>query len=318
MTTLPRTMPAFISAATLSLSLTTGLAFAQSEPLRVAYAAVGSFQPFFIAQEKGWFEEAGLTVELVPGGNPQENMARLMSGEVHAAGTGLTPAIAAVAGGAPIQIISGNQNMGEEPTTGLIVRSDSPYQTVSDMAGETIGVQGLQGTGAMMVSRALVEKGSEPGAVTLTHMPPETHIDNLRNGNVDGVVSFALFYELAANNDDFRVLEDAYDVIEGAPGIVYVSSKMAIEERGDDLARLIEVMDRASQYANENPDAVRAVDRKATRLPQGYLESRIITPASVTVDTEKLMEVAEDMHAFGWTPRVPTEDELLWEGMPRD
>lgn len=301
-----------------ALALSSGLAFAQSEPLRIAYAAVGSFQPFFIAQEKGWFEEAGLTVELVPGGNPQENMARLMSGEVHAAGSGLTPAIAAVAGGAPIQIISGNQTMGEEPTTGLIVRADSSYQKVSDMAGKTIGVQGLQGTGALMVSRALVAEGSAPGAVSLTHMPPETHIDNLRNGNVDGVVSFALFYELAARSDEFRVLEDAYDVVKGAPGIVYVSSTRAIAERGEDLARLVEVMDRASQYANENPDEVRAVDAAQTRLPTDYLESRVITPAGVTINTEKLLSVAEDMQAFGWTPRVPTVDELLWEGAPRN
>lgn len=301
-----------------ALALSSGLAFAQSDPLRIAYAAVGSFQPFFIAQEKGWFEEAGLTVELVPGGNPQENMARLMSGEVHAAGSGLTPAIAAVAGGAPIQIISGNQTMGEDPTTGLIVRADSSYQKVSDMAGKTIGVQGLQGTGALMVSRALVAEGSEPGAVSLTHMPPETHIDNLRNGNVDGVVSFALFYELAARSDEFRVLEDAYDVVKGAPGIVYVSSTRAIAERGEDLARLVEVMDRASQYANENPDEVRAVDAAQTRLPADYLESRVITPAGVTINTEKLLSVAEDMQAFGWTPRVPTEDELLWEGAPRN
>lgn len=318
MTTFLKQTRAALAAGALALTLGAGAALAQSEPLRIAYAAVGSFQPFFIAEANGWFAEAGLTVELVPGGSPQENMARLMSGEVHVTGSGSTPAIAAVAGGAPIQIVFANQNIGEVPTTGLIVRADSPYQSIADLAGQTIGVQGLQGTGALLVSRAFRDAGMAPDSATLTHMPPETHIDNLRNGNVEAVVTFALFYELAARNPEFRVLAEPYATVRGAPGIVYVSSRPALAARGDDIARLIEVLDRASRYANENPEAVREVDRARTRLPADYLNTRTITPASVTLDTAALQSLAEDMHAFGWIARVPTIDELLWDRMPRN
>lgn len=319
MTNVTRRTFTAITGGALALTLTMGTAIAQnSEPLRIAYAAVGSFQPFFIAERMGWFAEAGLTVELTPGGAPQENMARLMSGEVHIAGSGSTPAIAAVANGAPVRIVFANQNIGEVPTTGLIVRADSPYQSVADLAGQTVGVQGLQGTGALMINRSLRDAGLQPGAVTLTHMPPDTHVDNLRNGNVEGVVTFALFYELAARNPDFRVIEAAYETVRGAPGIVYTSSNRTLAERGDDIATLIEVLDRASRYANENPDDVRAIDRERTRLPPAYLDSRTITPASVTLDVAALAALAEDMHAFGWINRVPSVDEILWERMPRD
>ena len=319
MTNVTRRAFAAMTVGALALTLTTGTALAQNrEPLRIAYAAVGSFQPFYIAERNGWFEEAGLAVELVPGGNPQENMARLMSGEVHVAGSGSTPAIAAVAGGAPVKIVFANQNIGEIPTTGLIVRADSPYNSVADLEGRTVGVQGLQGTGALMINRALRGAGLEPGAVTLTHMPPETHVDNLRNGNVEGVVTFALFYELAATNPEFRVIEEAYETVKGAPGIVYTSSTRAIAERGDDIATLIEVLDRASRHANENPDEVRAIDRERTRLPREYLDSREITPAGVTLDVTALEQMAEDMYAFGWISRAPSVDEMLWERMPRD
>lgn len=319
MTNVTRRAFAALACSALALSLTTGTAQAQDgEPLRIAYAAVGSFEPFFIAERMGWFEEAGLTVELLAGGNPQENMARLMSGEVHIAGSGSTPAIAAVANGAPVRIVFANQNIGEMPTTGLIVRADSPYQSVADLEGQTVGVQGLQGTGALMINRALRDAGLELGAVTLTHMPPETHIDNLSNGNVEGVVTFALFYELAANNPDFRVIAEAYETVQGAPGIVYMSSNRALAERGDDVATLIEVLDRASQYANENPDEVRAIDRELTRLPPAYLDAREITPASVTLDVAALEQLAQDMHAFGWISRAPSVDELLWDRMPRN
>lgn len=318
MTTFLTQTRAALAAGALALALTTGAALAQSEPLRIAYAAVGSFQPFFIAERNGWFAEAGLTVELLAGGNPQENMARLMSGEVHLAGSGSTPAIAAVAGGAPIQIVFANQNIGDVPTTGLIVRADSPYQTIADLAGQTIGVQGLQGTGALLVNRAFRDAGLPPTSANLTHMPPETHIDNLRNGNVEGVVTFALFYELAARNPDLRVLAEPYETVRGAPGIVYVSSRPALAARGDDIARLIEVLDRASRFANENPDEVRAIDREMTRLPPDYLNSRTITPASVTLDVAALERLAQDMHAFGWIARAPSVDELLWDRMPRN
>ena len=310
---------AALAGGALALGLIAGPVLAQSgEPLRIAYAAVGSFQPFFIAQNNGWFAEAGLNVVLDAGGAPQENMARLMSGEVHVAGSGSTPAIAAVAGGAPLRIVFANQNIGDVPTTGLIVRADSPYQSIQDLAGRTIGVQGLQGTGALMVARAFRDAGMPFNAANLTHMPPATHIDNLRNGNVDAVVTFALFYELAATNPDFRVIPEPYSTVRGAPGIVYTSSTRVLAERGDDIAKLIEVLDRASRYANENPDAVRAVDREQTRLPPAYLDSRTITPASVTLDVAALEQLSQDMHAFGWNARAPSADEILWDRMPRN
>lgn len=309
---------AALAGGALALGLMTGLALAQEKPLRIAYAAVGSFEPFFIAERNGWFKEAGLTVELLEGGNPQENMARLMSGEVDLAGSGSTPAIAAVAGGAPVKIVFANQNIGEVPTTGLIVRADSPYQSITDLKGKTIGVQGLQGTGALLINRSFRDAGMPADSAKLIHMPPETHVDNLRNGNVEAVVTFALFYELAASNPEFRVLEEAYQTVRGAPGIVYVSSKRAIAERADDIATLVKVLDRASRYANENPEVVRAIDRDLSRLPPKYLDTRTITPASVTLDVGALEKLAEDMHAFGWIARAPTADELLWDRMPRN
>ncbi|WP_370267293.1 ABC transporter substrate-binding protein [Nioella sp.] len=289
---------------------------AQAEPLRVGWSNIGAFEPFFIAERNGWFAEAGLEVELIEASNPQQNVARLMSGELDLVGSGAAPAIAAIAQGVPLKIVLGNQNIDTQPTVGLVVRADSPYQSVGDLEGQSIGTFGLQGTGSFLVFRALREAGFEPDAVELINMPPPTFIENLQNGNVEAIVPFALFYDLALTNPDFRLLSDAYGPMIGTPGIIYLSSEAVLAQRGDEFVTFIEVMARAYDYANAHPDEVRALDAELTQLPQAYIASRPIPPTSVTLDADQLQRLAEDMVAFGFIPSAPTPEQMLWERMP--
>ncbi|WP_363311264.1 ABC transporter substrate-binding protein [uncultured Devosia sp.] len=289
----------------------------ESEPLTIAYAPVGSFEPFFLAQRMGWFEEAGLTVELVEGSSPDQNIARLLSGEVDIVGTGSTPVVAAIAAGVPIKIIFGNQTLEQVPTTGLITRADAPYQSIGDLAGQTVGVQGLQGTGAFMIKRALRAAGLPTDAVNISHMPPETHIENLKNGNVEAAVPFALFFEQAKNDPELRLIADPYQYVEGMPGIVYASSDAALAERGDDVAALIEVLDRAYAYAAENTDEVRELDKELTRFPEDYLDTRSLPTPGVLIDQGQLEALANDMVEFGFIDQAPTYEQIMWERAPR-
>lgn len=290
---------------------------AQAEPLRVGYANIGGFEPYFIAQRNGWFEEAGLDIELIDSSNPQQSIARLMSGELDVTGGSSAPTIAAIAQGVPIRIIYSNQSLDAQPTVGLVVRADSPYHTIADLAGRRIGTLGLQGTGSFLVFRGFREAGMAFDSAELVNMPPQTFIENLQNGNVDAIVPFALFYDLAVSNPNFRLIPEPYETMVGTAGIVTLATEATLAARGDEIARLIEVMDRANAYANEHPDEVRAIDHEMTQLPPAYIDSRPIPPSSVRLDTDRLQALADDMVAFGFIPAAPTVDRMLWERMPR-
>ncbi|WP_421953255.1 ABC transporter substrate-binding protein [Pelagibacterium sp.] len=308
---------AFIASALSIAGVWTPALAQEGEPLTIAYAPVGSFEPFFIAERMGWFEEAGLIVELQEGSAPDQNIARLLSGEVDIVGTGSTPVVAAIANGVPIKITFGNQTLEPVATTGLITRQDAPYQSIGDLEGQTVGVQGLQGTGAFMIKRALRAAGLSPDAINVTHMPPETHIDNLKNANVEAAVPFAMFFEQAKTDPALRLLEEPYQYVEGMPGIVYASSTAALAERGEDIATLIEVLERAYAYAAENPDEVRELDKELTRFPEDYLDTRNLATPSLVIDREQLEALAQDMVEFGFITEAPSYDDLMWDQAPR-
>ncbi|TNH14117.1 ABC transporter substrate-binding protein [Halomonas sp. BL6] len=301
-----------------ALTVLMSSAQAQDDPLRVSWTDAGSFQPYFIAERQGWFEEAGLNVELVEGSNnPSQAIARLQSGEVDITSTGSTPTIAAIAQGLPIKIVFSNQSLPEQPTVGLVVRSDSPYHSIEDLEDRKIGALGMQSTGSLLVYRAFREAGMPYDSAEMVHMHTTSMIDSLKNENVDAIVPFAIFYDLAINSGDFRLISEPYDNMVGVPGIVNISSERVIAERSDEITKLVEVMDRAYQYANEHPEEVRSVDREMTRLPDDYLDARPIPPTDVRLDTNKLKQLAADLLEFGFINKAPTLDEMLWDGMPR-
>jgi NitT/TauT family transport system substrate-binding protein len=57
---------------------------AQAEPLRIFYFNWAGFGPFFLAQEKGFFAEQGIEIELVPVADTHAAYAGLFSGHVDA------------------------------------------------------------------------------------------------------------------------------------------------------------------------------------------------------------------------------------------
>lgn len=305
--------------ACLALGLAPVAASAQdADPITFAIGPQGPFEGIILAQEQGFFEEAGVSVEFVDASAPAQNIARLLSGEIDVTGSGIAPVLSAVASGVPIKVIFNSETIGEPRAVGLLVLADSPYQSIGDLVGEAVGVMGTQGNGGILVKRALAAEGLDPDAIELVNMPVNTHLDNLRNGNVAAVVPFSLFYDMASAQPDIRVIDEAYAALEGMPGTVYIASDRVIAERGEDLQKMIGAIERGFAYANENPDAVRAVDADRTQMPPEYIQNRTLPTADITVTTASIEALAEDMAAFGFASRAPTLDEVVWENAPTE
>lgn len=138
---------------------------AEEKTIRLLRAPVGAFEPLYIAQDKGYFREKGLNVEIAIGGGPDQNIAQAMAGQVEIVMTGAVPLVAAVANGAPMVAILGAEGHENPPTTGLMVKADSPVQSLADLKGRKIGQPGIaspQGL-ATLLARAASSVSSGTG-----------------------------------------------------------------------------------------------------------------------------------------------------------
>ena len=237
-------------------------AIAQDKVIRVLRSPVGTFQGLFIAEEQGYFAEKGLKVEISIGGSPDQNVAQLQAGQTDLIMTAAASVSTAVAQGLPLLAVLNTQDQGDTPTTGLQVPPNSPIKTVADLKGKKIGISGVTSPQAIALYRALRTAGMTPADVTLVNMGFDTMIKSAERATVDAIMPVGLFYPLAGSKG-FTAIPEVYNEIKGTAAVIFATSKAFADANGEALKAFTEAMLKAYEYANANPDAVRAVDTRA-------------------------------------------------------
>lgn len=91
-----------------------------------------------VAQEKGYFEEEGIDLEIVPGGPNNDGVAPVASGQAQIGQASSSPSLMlAVSQGIPIQAFA---VQGQEHPYAYISMPDTPLETPQDLKGLNIGV----------------------------------------------------------------------------------------------------------------------------------------------------------------------------------
>ena len=109
----------------------------QAESMRLEWVMQGQFAGPIMALENGWYDEAGIEMELRPAG-PDIKPAVMVATEVDTFGIGHpNQIIAARANGVPLVMVS---QWGQKPASTYIVRKDAGIDGVADMAGHSVGL----------------------------------------------------------------------------------------------------------------------------------------------------------------------------------
>lgn len=153
------------------------------------YSPYADYAPFFLAEEKGYFEEAGLDVELVAkGGSSGETYQQVSTGNITGGGAtwgaGLFNATKAGASISVIASVSRIPDAGANPSP-LIVSESSGISDAKDLEGKKIGIPGDGGFGIYSVALALESAGLTTDDVELVNLSPGDIPAALANGSVD-------------------------------------------------------------------------------------------------------------------------------------
>lgn len=153
------------------------------------YSPYADYAPFFVAQEKGYFDEAGLEIEmLAKGGSSGETFQHVSTGNVTAGGAswaaGLFNATAAGASLAIVGSVSKVPESGPNPAP-LMVSTQSGIDEPGDLRGKKIGTTGETGFGYYSISKALDSIGLTLDDVETVNLGAGDIIPALANGSVD-------------------------------------------------------------------------------------------------------------------------------------
>ncbi|CAN5397717.1 ABC transporter substrate-binding protein [soil metagenome] len=313
----------FATAALAALALTAcgtsdSSSSSDADSVTVLRSTGSTFEPLFIAQEQGFFADEGLDVTIKEGAqDTSQNAPSVVNGEAQFAMTDSSGFIKGAASGLPIQIVSGLQasTTTVPASDGLVVPADSDITSFADVGGKTIALPALGGTLEFICDYSAEQAGVDPSTIDYVSLPLTSIVDAVAKGQVDGAYVFATFLD-AAESQGMNVIGEGTSALPGLPQALLFGDSTWLADNGDSATKFVNAIEKAVDYANENPEAVRAVDTEYTELPAEYIKNRQIQPFYSDIDTDSFSTIVSGMKSYGLIDSEPDAGTLLWSGAP--
>jgi ABC-type nitrate/sulfonate/bicarbonate transport system substrate-binding protein len=248
--------------ATTVLAGLTGAATAEDVTIRYLGSA-GGLAAHELAQELGYFEGTGITLENLgnASGGP-ESLIALAGGSVDLGSAATAAVLNSIAAGNDFVAAYPSNGITEEAQSIFYVLEGSPIREIKDIVGKTIAVNTLGAHLEYAVREALHQQGLPPDAANLIVVPGPQLEQVLRSGQVD-ISAFGYWqttFEGAAraNGGITPVFGDTEVLGEIAGGFV-VLRRDWVEAHPEAAQIFVEQSARALDYAREFPEETKVV-----------------------------------------------------------
>lgn len=217
--------------------------------LGLTYIPDVQFAPVYVAEEKGYFEDAGVDVTVRHHGAQEALFGALVDGKediVFAGGDEMMQAR-----DAGVDVVNWATLYQTYPVS-IIVPSDAEITDVAQLAGKKIGVPGEYGQ-TYFGLLALLEDAGLTDKVSVVSIG-YTQASALRTGEVDAIAGFINndAVALEAAGIDVDVLSTGADL--PLVGVGFGSLAKNIEPNTDAYAKLLSAVEQGVTYARENPE----------------------------------------------------------------
>ncbi|MDQ7906018.1 ABC transporter substrate-binding protein [Phytohabitans sp. ZYX-F-186] len=253
---------------------------------KVTYlTAVGSFgreSYAWVAKEKGFFDRAGIEVEIRPGSGTTENLGLLASGRAQFSANDLSAVMIVLGNGkyrSDVRAVAAVQQRTLNSVTAL---SGTGVTTPRDLSGRTIG--GVQGGAPWLLFPAYAKlAGLDPRTVKWIGVEASQMPKLLATGRVDGVGQFVVArpaVEKAAGGRAAVVLPYS-DVLTDLYGNALIASTKVLREDPDLVRRFAGALMDGLVYAIEHPEETGQILRKyvpTTDAVTAAAEVRLMEP----------------------------------------
>lgn len=169
--------------------------------------------PIYVAQERGFFKESGIDVDVVFTKGGGENVQAVVSGDAQVGlSTGFFAVLSAFAKGAPVKIVA-SEITGMD--TFWYALGNSPIRKFEDLAGKKVAYS-LPGSSSHMAVLAIVDqlkaKGLKPGEPVSLGGIPDT-FTGTKTGQTDAGWSVAPFFLDRVEKGEIRIVVKGSEII---------------------------------------------------------------------------------------------------------
>lgn len=280
-----------------------------------------NYEPLYIAQEHGFFEEEGLEVTIAAGGTPQDNLAQIMGGSADLTITSWDVLVSSTAEQIPAVAVASNSVVSDSAdTSGLVVRADSGIEDVADLAGRTVAFNDIGGGPHVVTMQAFQDAGLAEDDFEAVRIPFASMQASLESGQVDAAFPSDSFYRQMAEHQDFEVIANpTREYRAGLPITLWAATEAWLEENSGTAERFIRAMDQAIKFYEDdaNAEAVQAIREEVTGQEQSGppAQGEFSTEVDLTV-SQSVTDALVEFDIVEEAENVKAADEIVWEGTP--
>ena len=223
----------------------------------------------YIAEEKGFFKEEGVEVELTLIEGIDDNLKHFQEGKADLAFGPQSDAMLLAARGVPLKIV----NVVDFSNGGDVIISRLDIKTVSGLKGKKVSVDKLNSFNHIFLVELLRLNGLAESDVTIVPLSASKVPEALDKGTIDAGQTWEP-YQSQAMAKGHRLLASTRD----APGIVtdvLMVRSDVLEKRTEDVRKIVKCLLRALQFRATDETEAYAIMSQAYNIPAGSLKRTI-------------------------------------------
>jgi NitT/TauT family transport system substrate-binding protein len=287
----------------------------------LGYIPSVQFAQFYLADQAGYYAQAGLTVTIQNKIDP-DLITLLGQGAIDVGNGDGTSVIPAVSQGIPV--VYAATVYGQFPSI-VIAKAGSGIKAAADLRGKRIGIPGKYGSSWIMLQALLKSAKLTTGDVTIVEFPDFGQATALQQGTVDAATGFANNEPIQLRRAGIDPVVLTVDSIVALPGPGLVTGTATLAAKHDALAAFtaatLRAMDEIAADPQKGLDATFAAVPDLAQdkdLQRQILEATIATwkntrtgAAYGTIDRAGWQQSLDFMTGLGLVPNPVTVDQLV-------
>ena len=224
--------------------------------LRVGTLADDTFAGAYFAQDMGFFDKAGLTVDVQTLATSSAISAAMVGAALDIGAANPITLANAVARDVPfVMIAPGGLSTAKAPSIVLVVAQNSPVRVAKDLEGKTVAVPGIRALADGLVNVWLLKNGADPAKVLRVEMRGSSMAAGIEHGTVTAAMINEPATSAALKTGNFRVIANPALLI--APQILssaWYTTSTFLQQSPDVVKRFQNAIATAQHWANSHPD----------------------------------------------------------------
>jgi NitT/TauT family transport system substrate-binding protein len=283
--------------------------------LKIALFPSLDYAPLFAGLKRGIWKKHGLDLKITYVFTGAGLFAAIVSGQTDLATNSPTAGANAISQGLPIRLVQPASFQPTKGNTEVLVRKDSEYKEIGDLAGKTVATINLQGLFHLGLIAAVEAEGKDPLSVRALAMSPNDEPLALAAGRLDAIVLQDPFLTIAKLQGAFRSLGNPFGKLKyRVPVGAFWTSNATLERKAELLQKFKEAWAECVALAKRNPAIVRYVIPKYAGI--STQAARLITTPDyvTTIPKNTIGPMLVQMKRYGWVRDIPSYEQIVWSG----